>query len=86
MKMHLSEDEVAWILEQVNAQGKSIEEICRANHIPVKTFHFWRRRFRAAEAMDEKKIQELMRERDRLQRELAERKEEINILKKFMGK
>lgn len=69
--------------ENLLAQGKSIEEVCRHLEITESTWHRWRNQYGGMKADDAKKLKELEKETQRLKRIVADQALDIDMLKEL---
>ena len=67
--------------DKLLAEGKVIEEVCRALEITESTFHRWRNQYGGMKADDAKRLKELERENTRLKRIVADQALDIDMLK-----
>jgi putative transposase len=74
------------ILREVDTQGKSIEETCKCHKVSVQTFYLWRSRFGSLQENEVKRLREMEKENARLERLLAERDLELDVLREFLKK
>ena len=85
-KKRFSEEQIVGILRDVEQNGKTIGEVCRAQGISEASFYRWRRKYGGMEIADVRRLQALERENARLKRMLAERDLEIDAMKELISK
>ena len=74
------------ILREVDTQGKSIEETCKCHKVSVQTFYLWRSRFGSLQENEVKRLRKMEKENARLNRLLAERDLELDVVREFLKK
>ena len=68
-------------VEAGQAEGKTVEEMCRTLGIADSTYHRWRNQYGAMKADEVKRLKELERENERLKKLVAELSLDNQILK-----
>ena len=86
MKKRFSDEQVVTILRKVDTQGKSIEDTCKRHKVSVQTFYLWRRRFGSLLENKVKRLRKTEKENARLNRQLAERDLELDVVREFLKK
>ena len=66
--------------------GKTVAEVIQQLGVSEQTYYRWRRKYAGMAEQDLRRLRELQRENSRLQRLVAERDLEIDVLKEFLGK
>lgn len=67
----LTDEEIAVLLEEV-AGGASMEAVCEAAHVSVRTFYRWKRQFDGLSPSGVRQLRALRQENSELRRVLAE--------------
>ena len=81
-----TEAQIVGILREAEQGLKTIGELCREHGVSEQTYYRWRRKYPGMAEQDLRRLRELQRENSRLQRLVAERDLEIDVLKEFLGK
>ncbi|MFD1702909.1 transposase [Methylopila henanensis] len=68
----LTDEEIAVLLSEVS-NGASMEAVCEAAHVSVRTFYRWKRKFDGLTPSGVRQLKALRRENSELRRLLAER-------------
>lgn len=68
----LTDEEIAALLSEVS-NGASMEAVCAAAHVSVRTFYRWKRKFDGLTPSGVRQLKALRRENSELRRLLAER-------------
>jgi putative transposase len=58
--------------EQLNAQGKTVVDVCRVIEVTQLTYHRWRQQFGGMQAEESRRLTQLEKENARLKNLLAE--------------
>jgi putative transposase len=67
-----TEAQVVGILQEADAQGAAVREVCSRHGVCEQTFYRWRRRYRAMQVDEVKRLRELEAENARLKRLLGD--------------
>lgn len=86
MKKRFSDEQIVAILREAGTGAKSIAELSRAHGVSEPTFYVWRRKFGHMPESQVKRLRELGKDHARLQRLLAERDLEVDVLKELLQK
>ena len=81
MKSRFTEAQIVGILREAEQGLKTIGELCREHGVSEQTYYRWRRKYAGMAEQDLRRLRELQRENSRLQRLVAERDLEIDVLK-----
>ena len=82
-----TEAQIVGILQEADAQGAGVREVCNRHGVCEQTFYRWRRRYGAMQVDEVKRLRELEAENARLKRLLAESALEIDAIREvFRGK
>ncbi len=84
-KTKFTEEQIIKILSESD-QGKTVEEICRANKISNFTFYNWRRKFKGLQVQDARKLKDLESENVKLKKLVANLSLDNLVLKDALGK
>jgi transposase-like protein len=79
-----SPEQIVRLLRQVEAgqaEGKTVEEMCRTLGIGESTYHRWRNTYGGMKTDEVKRLKELERENERLKRLVAELSLDNQVLK-----
>ena len=77
-------EQIVRLLRQVEAgqsEGKTVEEMCRSLGVGDSTYHRWKNQYGAMKADEVKRLKELQRENERLEKLVAELYLDNQILK-----
>jgi putative transposase len=79
-----SPEQIVRLLRQVEAgqaEGKTVEELCRTLAIGESTYHRWKNTYGGMKADEVKRLKELEKENERLKRLVAELSLDNQVLK-----
>ncbi len=85
-KSQFSDDQIVTILQQAEKGEKTVAEVCRQHNVSENSFYRWRTRFGGMNTNEAARVRELEKENARLQRLLAERDLEVDIIKEILQK
>ena len=86
MKKRFSEEQVVAVLREGQSGEKTVEQLCRAHGIAQPAYYGWKRRYGSMAEPDVRRSRELEKENARLERPLAERDPELDVVKEFLQK
>ena len=69
--------------EQLIAQGKTVADVCRAIELTQPTYHCWKQHYGEMQAVEAKRLTQLVKENARLKNLLAEAELEKSMLKEL---
>jgi transposase-like protein len=67
--------------ERMLAEGKALNEVCRALEISVQTFHRWRKQYQGMRREEVVELKNLRKENTRLKKLVANQALDIDMLK-----
>ena len=73
------------LAEARQAEGRSVEDICRELGISDSTLYYWRKQYGQMEPEHLKQLTELQKENSRLKKLLADQALDIDILKEALS-
>jgi putative transposase len=79
-----TEAQIVSILQEADAQGAGVREVCNRHGVCEQTFYRWRRRYGAMQVDEVKRLRELEAENARLKRLLAESALEIDAIREVL--
>jgi putative transposase len=79
-----TEAQIVGILQEADAHGAGVREICNRHGVCEQTFYRWRRRYGAMQVDEVKRLRELEAENARLKRLLAESALEIDAIREVL--
>jgi putative transposase len=79
-----TEAQIVGILQEADAQGAAVREVCSRHGVCEQTFYRWRRRYGAMQVDEVKRLRELEAENARLKRLLAESALEIDAIREVL--
>lgn len=81
-----SAEQILKILAQADKAEQSVAAVCREHGIAEATFYRWRKPYSGMHVQEVQRLRELEKENARLNRLLAERVLEIDLLKELLAK
>jgi len=79
-----STEQVVGVLREAN--GASVQEVCRRHNISSATFYKWRQKYGGMEISEAKRLKALAEENVRLKRVVADQAVKIQILEEVSSK
>jgi putative transposase len=79
-----TEAQIVGILQEADANGVAIRDVCSRHGLSEQTFYRWRRRYGAMQVDEVKRLRELEAENARLKRLLAESALEIDAIREVL--
>ena len=79
-----TEAQIVGVLQEADAQGAAVREVCSRHGVCEQTFYRWRRRYGAMQVDEVKRLRELEAENARLKRLLAESALEIDAIREVL--
>jgi len=79
-----TEAQIVGILQEADAQGAAVREVCSRHGVCEQTFYRWRRRYGAMQIDEVRRLRELEAENARLKRLLAESALEIDAIREVL--
>ena len=79
-----TEAQIVGILQEADAQGAGVREVCNRHGVCEQTVYRWRRRYGAMQVDEVKRLRELEAENARLKRLLAESALEIDAIREVL--
>jgi putative transposase len=79
-----TEAQIVSILQEADAQGAGVRDVCNRHGVCEQTFYRWRRRYGAMQVDEVKRLRELEAENARLKRLLAESALEIDAIREVL--
>lgn len=81
MKKHHSVQEILRILEEVEKNGKNVQQVCRENNISAGIYYRWRGKYEGMELSEALRLKELEEENRRLKLIVVDQALHITVLK-----
>jgi putative transposase len=79
-----TEAQIVGILQEADANGVAVRDVCSRHGLSEKTFYRWRRRYGSMQVDEVKRLRELEAENARLERLLAESHLEIDAIREVL--
>jgi putative transposase len=79
-----TEAQIVGILQEADANGVAIRDVCSRPGLSEQTFYRWRRRYGSMQVDEVKRLRELEAENARLKRLLAESALEIDAIREVL--
>jgi putative transposase len=79
-----TEAQIVSILQEADAQGMAVRDVCNRHGVSEQTFYRWRKRYGGMQVDEVKRLRELEAENARLKRLLAESALEIDALREVL--
>jgi putative transposase len=79
-----TEAQIVAILQEADANGVAIRDVCSRHGLSEQTFYRWRRRYGSMQVDEVKRLRELEAENARLKRLLAESHLEIDAIREVL--
>ncbi len=79
-----TEAQIVGILQEADANGVAIRDVCSRHGLSEQTFYRWRRRYGSMQVDEVKRLRELEAENARLKRLLAESHLEIDAIREVL--
>jgi putative transposase len=79
-----TEAQIVSILQEADAQGAGVREVCNRHGVCEQTFYRWRRRYGSMQVDEVRRLRELEAENARLKRLLAESALEIDAIREVL--
>jgi putative transposase len=79
-----TEAQIVAILQEADANGVAVRDVCSRHGVCEQTFYRWRRRYGAMQVDEVKRLRELEAENARLKRLLAESHLEIDAIREVL--
>lgn len=79
-----TEAQIVSILQEADAHGVAVRDVCSRHGLSEQTFYRWRRRYGAMQVDEVKRLRELEAENSRLKRLLAESALEIDAIREVL--
>jgi putative transposase len=79
-----TEAQIVGILQEADANGVAIRDVCSRHGLSEQTFYRWRRRYGSMQVDEVKRLRELEAENARLKRLLAESALEIDAIREVL--
>ena len=79
-----TEAQIVSILQEADANGVAIRDVCSRHGVSEQTFYRWRRRYGSMQVDEVKRLRELEAENARLKRLLAESALEIDAIREVL--
>ncbi|NLE73017.1 MAG: transposase [Actinobacteria bacterium] len=79
-----TEAQIVAILQEADANGTSVRDVCSRHGLSEQTFYRWRRRYGGMQVDEVKRLCELEAENARLKRLLAESALEIDAIREVL--
>lgn len=79
-----TEAQIVGILQEADANGVAIRDVCSRHGLSEQTFYRWRRRYGAMQVDEVRRLRELEAENARLKRLLAESALEIDAIREVL--
>jgi putative transposase len=76
-----TEAQIVGILQEADAKGAGVREVCNRHGVCEQTFYRWRRRYGSMQVDEVRRLRELEAENARLKRLLAESALEIDAIR-----
>ena len=85
MKKRFAEEQIIWILNEVEA-GMKVAEVCRKHGISDATYYNWKSKFGGMSVSEAQRLRALELENSKLKRLLADAHLDIAALKDVVGR
>lgn len=79
-----TEAQIVAILQEADANGVAVKDVCNRHGVCEQTFYRWRRRYGSMQVDEVKRLRELEAENARLKRLLAESHLEIDAIREVL--
>lgn len=79
-----TEAQIVAILQEADANGVAVKDVCNLHGVCEQTFYRWRRRYGSMQVDEVKRLRELEAENARLKRLLAESHLEIDAIREVL--
>ena len=79
-----TEAQIIGILQEADANGVAVRDVCSRHGLSEQTFYRWRRRYGSMRVDEVKRLRELEAENARLERLLAESHLEIDAIREVL--
>jgi putative transposase len=79
-----TETQVVAILQEADADGVAVKDVCSRHGVSEQTFYRWRKRYGSMQVDEVKRLRELEAENSRLKRLLAESALEIDAIREVL--
>ena len=79
-----TEAQIVGILQEADAEGVAVRDVCSRHGVSEQTFYRWRRRYGSMQVDEVKRLRELEAENARLKRLLAESALEIDAIREVL--
>jgi putative transposase len=79
-----TEAQIVGILQEADAQGAAVRDVCNRHGVCEQTFYRWRKRYGSLQVDEVKRLRELEAENARLKRLLAESALEIDAIREVL--
>jgi putative transposase len=79
-----TEAQIVGILQEADANGVAVKDVCNRHGVCEQTFYRWRRRYGSMQVDEVRRLRELEAENARLKRLLAESALEIDAIREVL--